>query len=124
MRTYKLVLGYDGSNFAGSQRQGERRTVQLELENAWHLATGQSTSMRLAGRTDAGVHAEGQVAGVRGPADLDEATLKTAMNETLPPDVWVRSVSVEADGFDARHDARRRKYTCRTTARLPGARCA
>ncbi|MDQ3856166.1 MAG: tRNA pseudouridine(38-40) synthase TruA [Chloroflexota bacterium] len=107
---YQLVLGYDGSGFAGSQRQGDRRTVQLELERAWQAATGECVTATLAGRTDAGVHAEGQVASVRSSRVLAPWDLKAELASSLPGDVALKSVSVAEPDFDARRSARWRRY--------------
>ncbi|MBI4477055.1 MAG: tRNA pseudouridine(38-40) synthase TruA [Acidobacteria bacterium] len=113
MRTLKLALAYDGTDFAGWQRQAGDRTVQALVEEALSRIDGKSVSVAGAGRTDAGVHAIGQVASVSVTNDLDPATLRRAVNASLPEDVRVVSVVVTHDGFDARRDARRKTYEYR-----------
>lgn len=110
MARFKLILAYDGTDFSGSQRQARRRTVQGELEKALRPLGWKSTSMALAGRTDAGVHASGQVAAL----DLDWAhstdRLRQALNARLPLDLAVRSVELAGGEFHPRFDARLRRY--------------
>lgn len=111
---FKLVLEYDGAGFEGWQIQREgQRTVQGELEEA--LAELASGALRVmgAGRTDAGVHAEGQVASVRIETAHDAPTLQRALNAKLPPEVVVRSCEEADDGFDARRDATGKHYCYR-----------
>jgi tRNA pseudouridine38-40 synthase len=111
MPTFKLTLEYDGRGFAGWQSQGEReRTVQSELLRA--LAEIARPPMRLmgAGRTDAGVHAEGQVASVTLATRLDGETLRRALNAKLPEDVAVLAAEPRPDSFDARRDALAKRY--------------
>ena len=111
MPTFRLVLEYDGTEFAGwqSQAQGER-TVQATLANA--LAEFGSGPVRVvgAGRTDAGVHAEGQVAAVTLDTRVDAATLARALNAKLPADVAVVAAALAPDGFDPRREAKRKLY--------------
>ena len=112
MPTARLDLEYDGTRFAGWARQPGQRTVQVELERA--LATLLRTEIRVtvAGRTDRGVHAWGQVASYEGqPAPV------TGINGLLPDDVAVRSCVAAPDGFDARRDAASRTYCYRLLAR-------
>jgi tRNA pseudouridine38-40 synthase len=116
----KLVLSYDGAGFAGSQRQPGRRTVQGELERAlFTLAAGTvyEVPVVLAGRTDAGVHAAGQVASAADiRPDLDEARLVRAINAQLEPDCAVISVERMVATFHARYDAKWREYRFRIWA--------
>lgn len=113
-RTLKLVVAYDGRRFAGSQRQLGRRTIQAELETACGRLFGAEVPIGLAGRTDAGVHALGQVAAVRAPDRGPSApAVKDALNALLPDDVAVRSVAAVAAEFDPRRDARWREYRYR-----------
>ena len=111
MPTFKLTLEYDGRGFAGWQSQREReRTVQGELLRA--LAEIAPPPIRLmgAGRTDAGVHAEGQVASVALETRLDGETLRRALNAKLPEDVAVLAAEARPDAFDARRDAIAKRY--------------
>ena len=113
MARYQIILAYDGTGFLGSQRQACSRTAQSELEKAlrklgWH---GQTVS--LAGRTDTGTHASGQVAAF----DLDWGhgleKLQDALNAHLPRDMAVREVKAASDGFHPRFDASSRSYRYR-----------
>jgi tRNA pseudouridine38-40 synthase len=111
MPTFRLVLEYDGTDFAGwqSQAQGER-TVQGTLAAALAQIAGGPVRVVGAGRTDAGVHAEGQVAAATLETRLDAETLARALNAKLPADVAVLAASVAADGFDPRREARSKLY--------------
>lgn len=113
----KLVVSYDGARFAGSQRQLGQRTVQEELERALSILagdSGQRVPMVLAGRTDAGVHAAGQVASATDiRPDLAEARLVRAINAQLEPDCAVVSVERVDATFHARFDAKWREYRFR-----------
>jgi tRNA pseudouridine38-40 synthase len=116
-RCARAVIEYDGTAFAGSQYQPNARTVQGELEEALNRLTGERIRVRLAGRTDAGVHATGQVVAFclarhRG----DQANwpeLQRRLNAVLPPDLAVRSLRSAAPGFDPRRDATWRVYRYR-----------
>jgi tRNA pseudouridine38-40 synthase len=109
-RRVALLLEYDGTRFAGSQLQSNAVTVQGVLEDAVSKTTKQAPRVAFAGRTDAGVHARGQVAAFSTSSRLDCETLRRALNAWLPEDVVVReAIDVEA-GFDPRRDARRRHY--------------
>jgi tRNA pseudouridine38-40 synthase len=113
MARYQLTLAYDGTDFFGSQRQANRRTVQGELERALSQLGWTGRSVILSGRTDTGVHATGQVAS----ADLDwthsEGELLRALNALLPSDMAVHGArQVHAD-FHPRFDAASRCYRYR-----------
>ncbi len=116
-RCARAVIGYDGTAFAGSQVQPNARTVQGELEKALNRLIGETTRVRLAGRTDAGVHATGQVAAfcyareARREGGLPE--LRRRLNAALPPDLSVRSLRAVKPGFDPRREARWRVYRYR-----------
>jgi tRNA pseudouridine38-40 synthase len=111
MPTFRLVLEYDGTDFAGwqSQAQGER-TVQATLAAALAEIAGAPVRVVGAGRTDAGVHAEGQVAAATLETRLDAATLRRAANAHLPRDVAVVDCAPAADGFDPRREATGKLY--------------
>lgn len=117
-RVLKAVIEYDGTAFAGSQVQPNARTVQGELEEALNRLTGERARVRLAGRTDAGVHATGQVVafglarGGRG-ASYGWRDLRDRLNAVLPADLAVRSLRPAPRGFDPRRDARWRVYRYR-----------
>jgi len=105
-----LLLEYDGSEFSGSQLQAGRRTVQGVLEEAVWSFTGERHRAAFAGRTDAGVHASGQVAAVDVPLERDAGTVRRALNHFLPNDVVVRAASEAPAGFDPRRRATGRTY--------------
>lgn len=116
MPTVRLDIEYDGSGFRGWARQPGLRTVQGELEAALATVLREPIALTVAGRTDAGVHALGQVASfattVEPPGDLARH-----LNGVGPDDVAVTAATVVADGFDARRDARSRSYRYRLLAR-------
>jgi tRNA pseudouridine38-40 synthase len=112
MPTTRLDIAYDGSGFSGWAAQPGLRTVQGELESALERITGQPIGLTAAGRTDAGVHALGQVASFEHGDGLPDR-LGERLNSLLPTDVAVRGVERAPDGFDARRDARSRVYRYR-----------
>lgn len=109
-RTVALTLAYEGTAFAGWQRQPGVRTVQAALEDALAAIDEQPVTAVAAGRTDAGVHALGQVVSARMASRLSPAVLARAINVRLPEDMRIVSVSEAAPGFDARRDARAKAY--------------
>jgi tRNA pseudouridine38-40 synthase len=110
--TARLLLEYDGSDFGGWARQPGARTVQATVEDALATVLRREVSLTVAGRTDRGVHARGQVASHEGePAPVRN------LNALLPPDVAVLASEAAADGFDARRDARSRTYRYRLHTR-------
>lgn len=110
-RTIQLVLHYDGGGFAGWQRQPAERTVQGALEETLERLCGGHVPVIGAGRTDAGVHARGQAAGVRVAEKWTPATLRRALNATLPRDIWVAAAYEMRAEFHARYSATARRYT-------------
>jgi tRNA pseudouridine38-40 synthase len=110
VRTLKLTLAYDGTSFVGWQRQAEGSSIQGFLEDALTRIEGTPVAVIGAGRTDAGVHACGQVASARISAALDVATLRRAVNAMLPQDVRVLSVEDVPASFHARYSARSKTY--------------
>ncbi len=106
----KLTVAYDGAAFAGWQVQPELRTVQGEFEAAWHRVTGETVLTTASGRTDAGVHAVGQVVGLRTSTQLSPNRLQLALNAHLPDDMAIKAIEVAARGFHATHDALRKTY--------------
>jgi tRNA pseudouridine38-40 synthase len=114
--TVRLDIEYDGAGFRGWARQPGLRTVQGELETALATALREPIELTVAGRTDTGVHALGQVASfetsVQPPDDL-----MRRLNGLAPNDVAVTAASVVVDGFNARHDAKSRSYRYRLLAR-------
>ncbi|RME06326.1 MAG: tRNA pseudouridine(38-40) synthase TruA [Anaerolineae bacterium] len=110
MARYKVILAYDGTAFHGSQRQRGARTVQGEFEAALRQLGWTGRTVLLAGRTDAGVHAEGQVAAFDLPWRHSAQDLRNALNALLPPDLSVRQARQCAPDFHPRYDARARTY--------------
>jgi tRNA pseudouridine38-40 synthase len=111
MRNYKLILSYDGTDFKGWQTQPGHRTVQETLEAALTNLTGETkVRANASGRTDAGVHAVGQVVNFHSAMTVPFAKLHRAINAHLPEDVVVTSVEIVPDAFDANRDAVRKLY--------------
>jgi tRNA pseudouridine38-40 synthase len=111
-RTFRLLLEYDGTDFAGFQLQGRgERTVQGVLEAALaRLSGGEACRIHGAGRTDAGVHALGQVAHFASAWPIPPGNLAVALNGALPRDLVVRAADLAQPGFHARYDATERVY--------------
>ncbi|OQX91600.1 MAG: tRNA pseudouridine(38-40) synthase TruA [candidate division Zixibacteria bacterium 4484_95] len=107
---YKMIVEYDGTNFSGWQIQPRKRTVQAVLKDAIEKYTRQRVRLTGAGRTDAGVHATGQVCsfGLLKKMPVDE--LYYRINRILPDDIGVKEIVNVSDGFDPRRDAIWRKY--------------
>ena len=106
----KLTVEYDGTNYHGWQFQANSDSIQAVLERA--LSTFLRTPMRVigSGRTDAGVHALGQVVSFSTDKDLTAHRIRRALNALTPPDITVKEVEIVADSFDPRRDARSRVY--------------
>ena len=119
---YRARVEYDGTEFAGFQAQPGRRTVQGELERALtHLAGRSGFRVKAAGRTDAGVHATGQVIAFTWHGDMAASELGQAIGALLPPDVAIGKLTRVALDFDPRRAATRReyRYSIRTGPRKP-----
>jgi tRNA pseudouridine38-40 synthase len=113
VRTFRLRVGYDGTDFHGWQRQPGTRTAQGELERALSDALEESVITVGAGRTDAGVHARGQVATFRSGTPLPAKAVRALGARRLPADLELHEVAEAEDGFDARRSARWRRYRYR-----------
>lgn len=109
-RTIKLTLTYDGTDFAGWQFQPMQRTLQDTLEQTLEKITGQFSRVFASGRTDAGVHALGQVASFETESPLPAETLQRALNAELPHDMAAVSVEEMPPGFNARRETKRKRY--------------
>ncbi|MGE0135255.1 MAG: tRNA pseudouridine(38-40) synthase TruA [Dehalococcoidia bacterium] len=109
-RRLALLVEYDGTAFAGSQAQPASRTVQRSLETAIETFTGETQRVRFAGRTDAGVHARGQVVTLDTRAAHSPAQFRRALNHFLPQDVAVRSACEAPSDFEPRRHATSRLY--------------
>jgi tRNA pseudouridine38-40 synthase len=111
MATYKSIIAYDGTDFQGFQRQAEGlRTVQGVLEDALRDLGWDGRSITAAGRTDAGVHARGQVIAFELEWHHEVDSLSRALNANLPSDVVVRRTEVAPQGFHPRFSAQKRRY--------------
>jgi tRNA pseudouridine38-40 synthase len=113
LRTWKLTLAYDGTQFRGWQVQPGERTVQGELQAALGRVTGESPLPQGSGRTDAGVHALGQVASFALSAPIPEENLRRALNRTLPPSIRILETRTARSAFHARHSALAKIYEYR-----------
>ena len=110
-RTVQLVLHYDGAAFSGWQRQPGERTVQGVLEDTVARLCSARIPVIGAGRTDAGVHARGQAAGLRVPEKWTSQALRKSMNAILPDDVWVAAAFEMREDFHPRYSAISRSYS-------------
>jgi tRNA pseudouridine38-40 synthase len=107
---YRLIIEYDGSGFHGWQKQKNDRTVQGEIENALSVMAGKKIVINGSGRTDAGVHAYGQVANFKCESDLSPQTFQKGLNSLLPNDIVIRDCSYADISFHARYDVTRKRY--------------
>lgn len=111
MQRYKCVISYDGTGFSGYQVQPNKRTVQLELETVLaKMHKGDQVKVFGSGRTDAGVHARGQVIHFDSPLPIPEHKWEMALNSMLPSDISVLSVEKACESFHARFDAEGKEY--------------
>jgi tRNA pseudouridine38-40 synthase len=110
MALYKLILAYDGTSFSGFQRQGKTRTVQGVFEEALRELGWQEKAILFAGRTDAGVHASGQVVSFGFDWQHSSASLASALNARLPDDVSAVTLEETEAEFHPRYDASSRRY--------------
>lgn len=105
-----LILEYEGTGYSGFQIQRESPTVQAEIERALERVTGEGIRIKAASRTDAGVHAQGQVVAFTTSWKLSGEVLVRALNHYLPDDIVARAAFRTRDDFDPRRDARSREY--------------
>jgi tRNA pseudouridine38-40 synthase len=108
-----LIMEYDGTRYHGFQLQADLDTIQGETEKALWKLTGERVRVTAASRTDAGVHAEGQVACFRTKSSLPPAKFKSGLNHYLPADIAVRAAYRVVDSFNARREAVSRQYNYR-----------
>jgi len=111
MATYQSIIAYDGTEFAGFQRQSRRRTVQGELEKALRRLGWSGRAVLAAGRTDTGAHARGQVVAFELTWRRSPEALTAAINAHLPQDISVQNTRLAQDGFHPRYSAVRRQYS-------------
>ncbi len=117
MRNIKLLIEYDGTNYCGWQRQENGLTIQAEIENVLSKVLQENVSIIGAGRTDAGVHARGQVANFRTETSLELKEIHSALNGLLPEDIVIHSVEDVHIDFHARYSAKERVYSYCITQR-------
>jgi tRNA pseudouridine38-40 synthase len=118
MPRFKLLIEYAGTRYSGWQIQKNAKTVAGEIERAIREATRRREfELYGAGRTDAGVHAAGQVAHLDLYTDLPPAALRARINDALPSDIYVRAIDKVPHRFHARHDARQRSYVYQISRR-------
>jgi tRNA pseudouridine38-40 synthase len=110
MRTIKLVVAYDGTDYKGWQIQNNDPTIQGAIEEKIGIILNQHTRITGSGRTDAGVHALNQVAHFCTRSKIDLSSLQKGLNSLLPPDIVVKDVADEDDDFHARYSAKSRVY--------------
>jgi tRNA pseudouridine38-40 synthase len=113
LQTWKLTLAYDGTDFSGWQVQPGERTIQGELQAALKRVCKESPLPQGSGRTDAGVHAMGQVASFALAAPIPPENLQRALNRTLPPSIRILETRIVPDTFHARHSAVAKMYEYR-----------
>ncbi len=113
MTRFRAIVEYDGTDFLGFQRQAQGRTVQGELEAALSRIGWGGTAVLGAGRTDAGVHAAGQVIAFDFEWQHGDGDLVRALNANLPEDVAIKQAEACPAGFHPRFDARGRRYRYR-----------
>jgi len=121
-KNFKLVIEYDGTRYHGWQRQKDDRSIQGEIEKALETITGNKVTLIGSGRTDAGVHALGQVANFECETRIEPAALKNALNSLLRDDIVIRACETVSASFHARYDAKSKVYQYRILNRaLPAA---
>ena len=107
---FKLIIEYDGSRYHGWQRQKKDRSIQGEIEKALKTITARSVTLIGSGRTDAGVHARGQVANFKCDTRLQPAALTNALNSLLEDDIVIKVCEAVNSSFHARFDAKSKVY--------------
>ena len=113
MRTIKLVIEYEGTNYQGWQVQLKGPTIQGMIEGKLSLLTGETVHLAGSGRTDAGAHALGQVAHFKTESRMEVSSIQRALNSLLPPDIAVRKAEEVGEDFHARKEARSKVYEYR-----------
>ena len=111
--TFKLIIEYDGTDYHGWQRQRTDRSIQSEIEQALSVMTRQAVVLTASGRTDAGVHALGQVAHFICDTAITPEEFQKGLNSLLPEDIVIKSCETAPEDFHARYDARRKAYRYR-----------
>jgi len=112
-KNISLIIAYDGGHYHGWQRQKKGRTVQGVIEDNLQIILGQPVKLLASGRTDAGVHAFGQVANFKTKAEISVNSLKRGLNSLLPDDILIKQVEYVSHEFHARYSARSKIYEYR-----------
>jgi len=107
---YKITIAYDGTDYAGWQVQPRKKTVQAEIERVLEIVVGSTIRIHHSGRTDAGVHAKGQVAHFDLEKPIDVRRFQTSLNAILNPDVRIMKLQKVKDDFHARFSAKSKEY--------------
>ena len=110
MVNYKLIIQYDGTNYAGWQIQENAVTVQEKIKDAIEILTKEEVNLTGSGRTDTGVHALGQVANFKTANELDLYRFKHSLNSILPKDISIENIEKTSEAFHSRFDAKKRSY--------------
>ena len=113
MRTIKLLIEYDGTNYQGWQVQPRGPTIQGTLEEKLRLLTGEPIQLIGSGRTDSGVHALGQVAHFKTQSQMDVHSIQRALNSLLPHDIVIQKIEEVEEGFHARRHSKSKLYEYR-----------
>ena len=122
MKNFKIIIEYDGTSYHGWQRQKNERTIQEEIEKALLTMTGEKTVLTASGRTDAGVHALGQVANFHCDTDLSPQAFQNGLNSLTKDDIVIISCDIAYENFHSRFDAKSKIYNYRILNRnLPAA---
>ena len=110
IKNFKIIIEYDGTRYHGWQRQKKDITIQGEIEKALGIMTAKHIVVNGSGRTDAGVHARGQVANFRCETDLSPGVFQRGLNSLLPEDIVIRECCQVEDTFHARYDVKSKIY--------------
>ncbi len=110
VKNFKIIIEYDGSAYHGWQRQKQDRSIQQEIETALSTMVGQRVALHGSGRTDAGVHAYGQVANFCCETDLTPEIFRKGLDSLLPADIVIRDCRTAAESFHARYDVKSKIY--------------
>lgn len=123
-KNFKLIIEYDGSSYHGWQRQKNRKTIQGEIEKAIMTITGKKIALTGSGRTDAGVHAFGQVANFYCDTEISPEVFQRGLNSLMPKDIIIKECNTVNEKFHARYDAKTKTYRYRILNRtIPAAIC-
>ena len=123
-KNFKLIIEYDGSSYHGWQRQKNRKTIQGEIEKAIMTITGKKIALTGSGRTDAGVHAFGQVANFYCDTEISPEVFQRGLNSLMPKDIIIKECNTVNEKFHARYDAKTKTYRYRILNRTtPAAIC-